>query len=171
MFVRFPSKNPTWTFRRDFFLYIRFINQYCVMAKYSRIFDGMTIRFGVSAGRPSNCNPCLAAIFFALNMWKSFVTIIPFFILSGIKGFENLIFSSVLVDLSSIIMRSSAIFSFINSFFIANASEISSPFPFPPDTIAIAFSCDFKYSAALSIRYCNEYDGFVPFTFEPNTIM
>ena len=107
MFVRFPQKSHL-DFQTGFFLYIRFINQYCVMAKYSRIFDGMTIRFGVSVGRPSNCNPCLAAIFRSKH-----VEIVcynhSFFILSGIKGFENLIFSSVLVDLSSIIMRSSAI--------------------------------------------------------------
>ena len=105
----------------------------------------MIMGFGVLAGRPSNCKPCFA-LFFRSKHMEIVRYDHTFFILAGINGFENVIFSSVLVDLSSIIIRSSAIFCFINPCFIANASEISSPFPCPPDTIAIVFSCDFKYS-------------------------
>ena len=69
----------------------------------------------------------------------------------GIFSRLNFKFSTVFLDLSSFIILFSSIPFFISSFFIASASDISSPFPVPPEATTFISLCSFKYLVAVFI--------------------
>ena len=83
---------------------------------------------------------------------------------------ENLKFSQVLVDLSSVIMRLSSTPWDTRYRFMASASLIFSPSPLPPDTITAVFGLCSRYSSAVSSLSLRVRDTRSPRTAQPSTM-